>query len=231
MSETNDKLALPRKLGFKPIGAAAKLALASKGTAGQSNVNPAELPNRLVLVFDDSGSMSGQPLTDAKAAVGAFLRSCNPSDTAIALYPLCAEKRPLVNDFPLVDLQKELLEATGGTPLYTVLTEAITKEPLTRAIAFSDGSPTDTRLNDDVETKCITAYKEKNIPVDTIFIGSSGDSGYKVLQRLADATGGIFIHFQDTNSLKTGLKYLAPATRALLVNEELKKRIEKGESI
>ena len=38
--------------------------------------------NHIVLVVDRSGSMSGQPIAEAKKGVQAFLRQMNPSDQA-----------------------------------------------------------------------------------------------------------------------------------------------------
>lgn len=231
MSTTN-KLTIGRKIGLH-----AKLAEARSTPA----VETSELPNRIVIVFDDSGSMHGPAIENAKKAVGAFLRNCNPSDTAIALYPLCAEKRPLTNNFPAIDMMKETIQATGGTPLYTTLTEAIDKEKLTRAVVFSDGEPTDEHhsstnergeqllkgrtIKDDV----VDRYIKEAIAIDTIYIGREGLPGYTELKWLSAQTNGIFMHFTDSSILAKSLKYLAPQTRLMLMNEEIKAKVERGE--
>jgi hypothetical protein len=55
--------------------------------------------------------------------------------------------------------------------------------------------------------------------------------GYKILKELAEKTGGIFVHFKDSASLSSSLKYLSPGLRGLLSNPELKAKIERGEKI
>src|SRR6266704_6139938 len=40
-------------------------------------LNPKSVPNRLGLVFDDSGSMSGEAIVHAHSAVKNFTQSCN----------------------------------------------------------------------------------------------------------------------------------------------------------
>jgi hypothetical protein len=48
---------------------------------------------------------------------------------------------------------------------------------------------------------------------------------------IAEQTGGVFIHFKDSKSLTSGLKYLSPGLRGMLMNPEIKAKIEKGETI
>lgn len=209
-----------------------------------NTIDPTKCNSRLGLVFDDSGSMSGQPIQDAHTAVKNFTVSCNYQETSIALYPLNLSPKPLTVDYDVLNLFVQGIKATGGTPLYTKLLELIEKENITRAVVFSDGSPTDSKLIGHAESwdskpaafaqDIIKKYQEKEIPIDTIFIGEAYDEasgGYAEMKRIAELTGGIFIHFKDSNSLASNLKYLAPRYRALLANAELKEKVQRGESL
>lgn len=207
-------------LGAKRRAVAARLA----------DVKPEECPNRLGIVFDDSGSMSGQPMTDAHSAVTNFLSTCSAFETSVAVYPMNAESKPLTNNYALVTMYVNGIQATGGTPLYSTLSEMLESEKLTRAIVFSDGKPNngDSYLHRD---EVISISKGREVPVDTVFIGLKGSTGYKELEQLAKDTGGIFVWFEDSTSLSRSLKYLSPGLRGLLSNPDVKARIEKGEQI
>lgn len=223
----------------------------SSGLAGRrkqveaqlKEINPKELPNRLGLIFDDSGSMSGKPLEDAKLAVQNFTNNCNKMETSLCLYPMNGPARSLTIDYTSLNVlvmginDRDL----GGTPLYTVLKKLLDNEDITRGVIFSDGSPTDSHYDwqgssidqptSTVKDMSIHDAKQKGIPIDTIYIGMKGLPGYKEMEWIAEQTGGIFIHFEDSKSLSNNLKYLSPALRPLLMNAELKAKIQKGEQI
>ena len=204
-------------------------------------LDPNTVPNRIGLVFDDSGSMAGQQIEDAKIGVKNFTQASNYQDTSIALYPLNKDKKPLTVDYDILNLFVLGLTAGNGTPLYTKLVDMIDNEKITRAVVFSDGSPTDSKLLGSAESwdskpkdfavSCITKYTDKEVPIDTIFIGQEHDSGYKEMQEIARLTNGVFVHFTDTNKLAQNLKYLAPRYRALLTSADLKEKIQKGETV
>jgi hypothetical protein len=207
-------------------------------------LDPKSVPNRLGLVFDDSGSMSGDAITNAHSAVKNFTASCNFNDTSICLYPLNIDPKPLTVDYDLLNIFVMGIKATGGTPLYTILLKMIENESITRGVVFSDGSPIDSKIigvsehwdskPPDFALGVIKRYTDKEIPIDTIFIGECYDNtsgGYAEMKKIAEMTGGIFIHFKDSQSLSSNLKYLAPRYRALLANAELKEKVQKGESL
>lgn len=235
-----------------------KFGMAAKREAAQkklAEINPTECPNRLGIIFDESGSMSGQPLDDAKNAVKNFTASCNQFDTSIAIYPLGAKDKielikHLTVDYDLLNLYVSSLSLNDiGTPLYQVMMIAM-DAPLTRLVIFSDGDPTDNYTSNyswsdsNPEKKVERLWKEKwldkfnemkkrevSMPHDTIFIGQDTDKGYKEMKWIAEQTGGIFIHFKDSLSLSSNLKYLAPALRGMLMNPEIKEKIQRGERI
>jgi|ERR1700687_1426979 len=227
-----------------PIGGLKKGILANKAEFDHhmSNIDPKTVPNRLGLVIDDSGSMGSDGMENAHKAVQGFTASCNMKDTSIAVFPLNKESKHLVCDYDLVNLYVSSLQATGGTPIYTVLEKLITDEAITRAVLFSDGSPTDSTVLEqeksawsskpvELAQKVIKLYQAQEIPIDTIYIGMEGSTGFNEMKKIAELTNGTFINFKDSNSLASGLKYLSPKYRALLANPEIKERIQRGEII
>lgn len=197
------------------------------------DVNPNEVPNRYAIGFDDSGSMSGQPITDAKKGVAGFLGSCTPTETSVAIYPFCASSQPLTSMYDVINAYVGGIHATGGTPLYTTMLKILNEVKVTRSILFSDGDPTDQlngygeelQRNDEL---AIAKAIELHVPFDTCYIGY-GES--RVLQEIAEKTGGIYLKFDTTMSFAKNLKYLSPRYVALLANADLKERIQRGETI
>ncbi len=242
----NDKLTInPQK---PPIGGFRKGIAANRDNFERTlkSIDPNTVPNRLGLIIDDSGSMGQDGMENAHTAIKSFTQSCNHTDTSIAVYPINAANKPLTCDYDLVNLYVNGIWATGGTELYSKLKELIEKENITRAIAFSDGSPTDSHISPNAEgmsnswnwgddgtiaRKTVAMYVEKKVPVDTIYIGYDTDKPYKEMAELARVTGGVFVHFKDTASLSSSLKYLSPGFRGLLANPEIKARIERGEKV
>lgn len=233
---TDDKLAknvnslfAPKKYGISAQRAAAQEKIKS--------IDPEKCESRIAIIMDDSGSMSGQPMRDAHDGIQAFTQSCNPMNTSLSIYPLNAPSQKLTINYDILNAYVRGVWATGGTPLYEITQEALTTN-LTRAILFSDGCPNNA-FPDESESKfsrghdkTITDAIEARIPLDTVFIGDDHDTrAIEIMKDLADRTGGIFIHFKDTSSLSKNLKYLAPALRAMLMNEEIKAKIQRGETI
>ena len=247
---TEDKIAIKPK---PPTFGGLKKGIAATREKNEQTIktlNPLECQNRLAIVVDDSGSMGHSGMEAVHKGVREFTSSCNIGDTSITIYPLNANPRGLICDYDVINIYISTIWDTGGTPLYGTLAKLIETEEITRAIVFSDGSPTDFHLllSDNIEapkesyiknqaTAILDKYVTENIPIDTIYIGEDKDwsgkesSGYTEMKSIADYTGGTFCNFKDSKTLSTSLKYLAPKYRALLANEELKKRIEKGEQI
>jgi hypothetical protein len=230
----------PKKWGIAAKREAVKTAI--------KDLNPNESEHRIGIIFDDSGSMSSQvenksKIDHAQIGVRNFVQQCNPKDTSLAIYPLNEKAQQLICDFDVLNLYIGTIRPTGGTPLYWVTIKILTECDLTRGVIFSDGEPTDgsgyystTEDSDSEERqslkeKMISLAIEKKIPLDCIFIGYTTEKGYILLKEIADRTGGIFVHFKDAASLGQGLKYLSPAMRGMLLNAELKAKIERGETI
>ncbi len=203
-----------KRTGIQGARATAKAAMAE--------VNPESCANRYVIGFDDSGSMSGDAIRDAHKAIAGFLGACSPLETSVAIYPYNAESKGLTNMFDVVNAYVNGIGATGSTPLWNILGRMLKEVNLTRAIIFSDGGPTDSESDE------IAIAREKQIPVDTCYIGF-GES--PVLKDIAERTGGIYLRFDDTITFSKQMKYFSPRYVALLSNADLKARIQKGETI
>jgi Mg-chelatase subunit ChlD len=233
-----DKKPLPFKV--KPVGLAARKASAmARGEAAPiDNVegSPESAKHRIGIVFDDSGSMYGNKITDAHEGCEEFIRNCNPLETAIAVYPMNAAADRSIQQFSLtrklyaVATGIKLYRPTGGTPLYETLELILRAEPLTRGIVFSDGEP-NPRDTDSFKESSIATAIEKKIPVDTVYIGSREDTkAVTIMQEIAERTGGIFLIFEPGKAnFKTAFKYLTPGYRAMLADKSFVAKIERGE--
>jgi Mg-chelatase subunit ChlD len=158
----------------------------------------------VVLVVDISGSMSGQPLQDAKVAAARFLDRLTPGDQValIAFSDKVSSDAAITNPESELNFSADLaqiydlvenLSSGGETRLYNAAEKAVKlfeDVPLGhRAILLlSDGRNEPADLGNP-ETAIILA-KQKNIPFFVIGLGNQIDLPY--LQRLANETGGLF---------------------------------------
>src|SRR5271155_651408 len=100
----------------------------SDATEQLNKLDPNDRKNRIGLVCDDSGSMSGEAITNAHLAVTNFTANCKPQETSICIYPLNAASKPLTCNYDILNMYWNSISATGGTPLYTILESLIEKE-------------------------------------------------------------------------------------------------------
>jgi hypothetical protein len=232
----NNKLAIPGKLSIRG-GLAGKLQQAKdQGTlASESLLDFKSYPNRIVIAVDDSGSMStsmkkvdlseidtnprDSRMELAKQACKGFLDVCNPSDTVLGMYTISTnQETPLHWNYKFVDSMIKDLTASGGTPTFEILQKIITKENVTRVVLISDGCS-----NSGVRQDVLKQYKSKGVIIDAVFIGTISDtSGISEMKQIAEATGGMFLHFTDAKDFASKFKYLAPAYYGMLTSGELK---------
>lgn len=222
--DTNNKLAPRVNLGPRKFGIAA---LRDKRQELLKDLNPQTSQNRIGILFDDSGSMDGQPITDAKQGISNFFSCCNPQETSICIYPLNSSPIALSIDYTLSNVLMNGISARNGTPLYRKLVQMLQDNSLTRCVVFSDGIPEYDNLNLELAVKIAL---ENKIPIDTVFIGNH-PTGEQVLKDLSERTGGIFVRFEDSNTLSKQLKYLSPGLRKLLADPATKKKIEEGQNV
>lgn len=224
----SSELDLINKPKFRPgtlTGLAAKKAaivteLARTEPGKVAEFDPNTVKDRIGIVFDDSGSMYGNRITDAIEGTEEFLRSCAKGQTAIAIYPMNAAPLQLNSNLPAVAIYVKGIGPTGGTPLLSTLQNMQRTNNLTRCIVFSDGSPNDARF----EKYELLA----GIPVDTVSIDcNEGDEADRFMSELAKRTGGIYLRFERSKSnFRTAFKYLSPGLRYMLADKSFVQKLE-----
>jgi Mg-chelatase subunit ChlD len=166
-----------------------------------------ELPNRIALMIDVSGSMAGESIKLLESAVQDFIQKSNSSNTAIAV-----ESFPVQIRIELTDDKQKLwfltmgLKADGGTPMTEAMNYCKEHYSITRGILISDGQ------SNSSPKFAAESYKASKIPVDTIHIGLSSD-GEDTLKEISEITGGLFVKFKDIKSFANAFAFLLPETR------------------
>jgi hypothetical protein len=205
------------KSGRILTGLAARKAAALEQSGEPEVISPTQMEYRIGIVFDDSGSM-GRTIADAHEGCEEFLRSCEKDKTAVAVYPMNAEKLLLCSNLPAVAIMVKQIRASGNTPLIATAARMLKENNLTRAIVFSDGMP-DTRSG----YGSLLKYK---IPIDTVYI-ADGACENEFLRQLAADTGGIYLHFQrGLSNFRTAFKYLSPGLRYMLADKSFTDKIQ-----
>ena len=220
----NDLIKKPAtfRVGAKPLsGLAARKQAAALATNEPIEIPAHEMEHRIGIVFDDSGSMGSAQIADAKAGVEEFLRSCEKDKTAVAIYPMNMEGIPLCSNLPAVAVYAQGISATGGTPLVRTANNMLNQNKLTRAIIFSDGSPTGDR---DIEK--LIAH---GVPIDCVYIPDMYVDAHaeQFMQELARNTDGIYLRFERGKSnFRAAFKYLSPGLRYMLADKSFVSKLE-----
>lgn len=207
------------------------------------------------LDYNRAGSKS--KLEEAKGGVVEFIRNLTPNKDALAIHMLerpDVQESDYYDDSPYSSpfrvlalpplLQEEIMSTDlillasniasdkvrtmGSTPLIETIDRAIEASPkATRIVAFSDGAATGIR---DCNPVCKKA-KAQGIPVDTVYFGAEHEQGAILMKQIAELTGGIFLVFDPAKGVKfsEALKYLTPGKRLMLMNEEFKAKLQRGE--
>lgn len=157
----------------------------------------------VALVMDVSGSMTGQPLTDAKNAANRFLDKLNSKDQAAVIAfsegvnsdPADLDRNREVgfsNDLTAAFNLIEGLSAGGGTEVYNAVEKAVgmtsqLNEGHRAVLLFTDGKNEPAEVGD--AENAIRLAREANIPIFAIGLGGEIDEAY--LARLTGETGGM----------------------------------------
>lgn len=238
--EKNNELAKSetgKSIQKRSLFAGKKVGLAAKLEETKITFDPHKMEHRIGLIADDSGSMGGQPIEDAKTAIGEFLHACSPQNTAVALYGFSERRKwKLTVDLVTLDVLKNDFRADQGTPLFTTMEKMIKDNPdLTRCVIFSDGDATDGTLKS-VEQETVSfysghdrsdvveQYQAAKVIVDTVFITDSPTEEHTVLKEISNRTGGMHLKFKP-GAFAKAFKYLAPAFRGYLEDPNFKKQI------
>jgi Ca-activated chloride channel family protein len=155
----------------------------------------------VMIVFDRSGSMNGDPMNEAKAGAKAFVEGLGDRDSLSIMFfsdtvdaPLPPE--PLATARPKLLAQVDGAFASGGTALYEAVAEAYDtmlarakKDPgqIHAIVVMTDGKDEDSKL---LLTDLNKRFNPENAPVKifTIAYGDSADP--TVLQSIASAAQG-----------------------------------------
>lgn len=208
---------------------------------------PEKAINKNRIIFDDSGSMSGQKIVDAQDGCIEYMRNCQINDTAVAIHPMNYGRKGsyysedsqtdltrLTTNLPALSVLVRDIRATGGTPLFHTLNEAAMTDPkANRYIVFSDGEPDE---HGSFVDETIAKIKAQEVPCDTVLITdtysqmSEAHPACVLMKRLADGTGGIFLIFDRTKvNFKQAFKYLAPTLRLqLAASTDMQKALQEG---
>ena len=164
----------------------------------------ANAPLNVVLVLDISGSMAGQPISDAKAAATRFLDKLTRRDRAALIAfndtvnPDPTQLDPnheigfTTNLTPIYDLI-DSLQASGDTHIYDAMVKAVKLAAALPAghraiLLLSDGQNQPPTQGD--SQQAITLAQAANLPIFIIGLGNEIDQPY--LSKLANDTGGLF---------------------------------------
>ena len=182
----------------------------------------------LVFILDLSGSMGGDPLDEAKAAVAQVLQGAPASgvqEYALATFGGCGGVHvpvPFTSDPQAVVGEASASSAGGGTPLADALRQAqhlaldeASSEDI-RLVLLSDGEEScggdpvavAQAIGSGARAKAVAALATlaKRISVNTIGFGvAQGSNADQQLQAIAHATGGNYFRTSETADLATVL--------------------------
>jgi Mg-chelatase subunit ChlD len=185
---------------------------ASLNNQAKQSTLVAQLPNRIGLMLDVSGSMSGEKIQMCRLAGSSFCDQCDPAETAVAVNTFEPSLRiNLSTLFPFISAEISHLHTMGGTPMAEAMLEMLTQEPITRGVIVSDGESTG---NDPIPVA--RDYKDAGIPIDCVHIGDDV-GGEETLKQIASITGGVYIKFTNIKNFSKNFKYLTPRYRGLLM--------------
>ncbi len=165
-------------------------------------VDPVELPLNLVLVFDATYSVAGEPLAHLQSAGGALLGDLTPTDQAalIAFSDSVSLESPLTHDFDWVRGTLSQVEPVGGTPLvdacFAGLMVAESDVGRSLEIVFTDGLDTSSWLSPDAVT---AIARQTEVVVYPVVAAAPQKAVF--LRDLAEATGGRLIMVESTKDL------------------------------
>lgn len=184
----------------------------------QKSADPNTMPNRIALMLDTSGSMSGDKIQHLRDAVTSFINSCSFADTSVAIQTFGGDdsntgRVPLTAQSPLLLMTVMGLEACGSTPMHTAMDFVLNSYSITRGVIVSDGQPD----SEGSVYEAAALFKEAGLPVDCVHIGQ-GASGEACLRKVAELTGGQYIKFTDVAAFSKSFKYLTPAFYAMLTS-------------
>ena len=167
----------------------------------------------VALIIDRSGSMSGQPLTDAKTAAKSFVNLMRTNDMGaiISFDDVVAVNQAFSTNKTLLLNAIDALIAGNNTAIFDAIYQGVTltypQAGRKALILLTDGVNTAGTYN---LTQATDFAIEKNIPVYTIGLNiSQGSQAEKDLQQVAQLTGGKYYLVANSSDLSQIYQSLA----------------------
>ncbi len=161
----------------------------------------------VALVIDCSGSMMGQPITDAKNAANAFIDLMQSRDQS-AIVSFSNQPRTdhaFSNDKNALKAAISSINAAGGTAMFDALIHAVylmSASMKNRAIILlTDGADKDSYYT---YQEALTALISHEVRTFTIGLGLNQNSSEEnILKEIARQTGGLYFYSPTSGDLKT----------------------------
>lgn len=163
----------------------------------------------IVLVIDDSGSMTSNDSSNQRLTVAQNLIDKLPEDSKIGIVRFTSSTNILTSEL-LTDkaaaknyLTTSYFKSSGGTYMYSAINTAFDlfqseeEDVLKMMVVLSDGVTSDTSKH----TSTIAAAQTKNVRIYTVGLGSSTSYFTTYLQPLAEETNASFYLAADANQL------------------------------
>jgi VWFA-related protein len=162
-----------------------------------------QVPLNLILAFDVSASVDGQPLDRLRSAGRAVLDGLKPADRAalVTFSHVVAQRSPLTADLAALRATLDRTRALGSTSLYdgTYAGLALGEADAGRGVMvlFSDGLDTASWLSPDA---VLDAARGTDIVV--YGVATRASRGHPFLKNLTDSTGGSLFPAEATMDLR-----------------------------
>lgn len=173
-------------------------------TTGYSGVD-------VVLVIDDSGSMTSNDSSNQRLSVARDLVDNLPQNSKVGVVRFASSTSiltsSLTNDKELAKsfLTTNYFESYGGTYMYTAINSAFSlfestdDKRLNMMVVLSDGNAFDTSMHSSV----VTSANNKKVKIYTVGLGTSSSRYFRdYLEPLANNTGGAFYLSSDASKLE-----------------------------
>ncbi len=197
----------------------------------------------ICLAIDSSGSMDGEKIEQAKAAALGLLKQLRPTDH-ISIISF-SDKATVQLPMSPVGTSRELAAAvkaisvSGLTAMYAALEAAFTQArqssleagTVKRVILLTDGNPTVGRTDSKEFVTLAQQMREAGITITTIGIGT--DYNETLLEKVAEAAGGLWHHITDAggNLPQIFQEQAAQMAGTIVSNPELKVSIMPGSEL
>jgi VWFA-related protein len=169
-------------------------------------IGTTQSPISVAIVIDRSGSMSGQPISDAKTAASSFVDNLKPSDRAsvISFNQSVSIDQPFTSDKNALKNAINSLSAGGMTAIYDAAYTALSLlsselNPRKAIILLTDGADNSSSFTPDSVIKYANFL---GIPIHTIGLGlTPGSNEENALKNLSKSTGGRYFYSPTSSQL------------------------------